>query len=202
MKKVLTILFCILVLTGCERKLENRNIKKPKKIDEENVVKTEIMTNFDELLNNKENKGFVLSTYTSYDKIDFKELLTEFPEKYRVLLDNTSYEYKTLITKYSDFDGKTIYKLTKSNLKKYIKEKTKYALDDFEKINLEELAYLETYDSYYTIGEFSSELIDTYNVVIDENIYSVYYKYNGNKYKLVLKKIDNDYLFTSNIINN
>ena len=202
MKKVLTILFCILVLTGCERKLENRNIKKQIKIDDENVVKTEIMTQFDDLLNSKENKGFVLSTYTSYDKIDFKELLTEFPEKYRVLLDNTSYEYKNLITKYSDFDGKIVYKLTRSNLKKYIKEKTKYALDDFEQINLDELAYLENYDAYYTVGEFSSELIDTYNVLTDENIYSVYYKYNGNKYKLVLKKIDNDYLFTSNIINN
>ena len=205
MKRVLVMVLCVLVLSGCNKELGYRGTIKPKeqKIEDQQIEKTEEMLYFDELLNSKENIGFLLSTYSSFDKIDFKELLIEFPEKYSVLLSPTTIEYNNLIKSYPELDGKEVHKMTSNNLKKYIKDKTKYALEDYEKNNLSQLIYMEAYDTYYTTSKFSEEkLIDTYKVTSDANIYNVYYKYNNNRYKVTLKKVDNNYLFTSNIINN
>ena len=205
MKRIVVMITCVLLLSGCNKELEYRGTTKHKqqKIEDQIVEKTEEMLYFDELLNSKENIGFLLSTYSSFDKIDFKELLIEFPEKYSTLLSSTTIEYNNLIKSYPELEGKEVYKMTSNNLKKYIKEKTKYALEDYEKNNLSQLIYMEAYDTYYTTSKFSTDrLIDTYKVTSDSNIYNVYYKYNNNRYKVTLKKVDNNYLFTSNIINN
>ena len=160
------------------------------------------MREFDSILNSKDYMGFLLSTYSSFDKIDFKELLIEFPKDYSTLLNHITTEYKNLIASYPELEDKEIYKMTSANLKKYIKNKTGYALDDFEKNNLSNLIYMDGYDAYYTTSKFEENLFDVYKVVQDENIYNVYYTYNKNKYKVTMKKVDNKYIFTSNIVNN
>ena len=203
MKKIVVIFLCLIALTGCSRKLENRGTKVIKKETKEEVVeKTEEMIYFDELLNSKENIGFLLSTYSTFDKIDFEKLLIEFPVGYSDLLDHNKAEYKNLIINYPELTDKEIYKMTSNQLKKYIKNKTGYALEEYEKNNLSNMIYMEVYDTYYTISKFDENLIDVYKVVQDENIYNIYYNYNKNKYKVVLKKVDNKYTFTSNIVNN
>lgn len=204
MKKVVVFIFCLLLLSGCTKELENRktNKKKSQPIKEEVIEKTDEMKEFDELLNNKENIGFLLSTYSTFDKVDFKELLKEFPEEYSSILGHSTIEYKNLIAAYPNLADQEIRKMTKANLKKYIKNKTGYALEDYEQNNLSQLTYMEAYDTYYSTSKFSDNLIDTYKIVKDDNIYTVYYKYNNIRYKTVFKKIDKKLVFTSNVINN
>ncbi len=202
MKKAVLFLLCILVLTGCNKELGYRGKPNINNSKEEVIEKTEEMKEFDTILNSKENMGFLLSTYSTFDKIDFKELLKEFPSDYSTILSHTTIEYKNLIASYPELEDKEIRKLTTSNLKKYIKNKTGYSLDEYEKNNLSSLIYMDGYDTYYSVTQFEDNLFDVYKVVQDENIYNVYYNYNKNKYKVTMKKIDNKFLFTSNIVNN
>lgn len=202
MKKVLSIL-AIILLSGCTKELGYRG--KPvidTKVEEEVIEKTEEMRQFDQVLNSKENIGFLLSTYSSFEKIDFKELLIEFPTNYSTILSHTTNEYKNLILSYPELTDKDIYKMTRANLKKYIKNKTGYAYEDFEKNNINGIAYMEVYDAYYTASKFGENLFDVYKVVVDDNVYNVYYKYNNKKYKTTIKKVDKNYIFTANIVNN
>ena len=204
MKKIFVMLLCMLVLSGCNKELKNRG-KQPRNIDnpkEEIIEKTQEMKDFDEILNDKENKGFLLSTYSSFDKIDFKELFREFPSDYSTILSHSTTEYKNLISAYPELEDKEITKMTKSSMKKYLKNKTGYALEDYEQNNISGLIYMDAYETYYSVTKYDDELIDTYKVVQDDNIYSIYYKYNSVRYKAVLKKVDNKYIFTSNIVNN
>ena len=204
MKKLILIIFCLVLLPGCTKELKNRGTKPINKNEgkEEVIEKTEEMKEFDEILNSKENIGFLLSTYSTFDKIDFKELLIEFPEDYSTTLNHVTTEYKSLILAYPELEDKDIKKMTKSSLKKYIKNKTGYALEDYEQNNLSSLIYMDGYDSYYTASTFGENLIDTYKVMQDDNIYTIYYKYNNTRYKVVLKKVDKKYIFTSNVVNN
>ena len=203
MKKILLVL-CIILLSGCTKELGYRGkpVIQNNENNDEQYEKTEEMISFEELLNNKENIGFLLSTYSSLDKIDFKELLIEFPKDYSSLLNTGTNEYKNLILSNPELEDKEVYKMTGANLKKYIKNKTGYALEDFEKNNISKLIYMEVYDAYYTDKKFGENLIEVYKVTNDDNIYNVYYKYDKNKYKVTLKKVDQKYIFTSNIVNN
>lgn len=203
MKKILLVL-CIILLSGCTKELGYRGkpVIQNNENNDEQYEKTEEMISFEELLNDKENIGFLLSTYSSLDKIDFKELLIEFPKDYSSLLNTGTNEYKNLILSNPELEDKEVYKMTGANLKKYIKNKTGYALEDFEKNNISKLIYMEVYDAYYTDKKFGENLIEVYKVTNDDNIYNVYYKYDKNKYKVTLKKVDQKYIFTSNIVNN
>lgn len=205
---VLITTIMLVLSTGCEKKLENRNIskikidepKKESKIDEP-IIKDETLKYYDELLNSKENIGFLLSTYSSIQKIDFKDLLIEFPSNYSSKLDAKSAEYSSVTKTNPKLTG-DIYKLTSSNLKNYIQTKTGYALEEFNKNNLSQVVYMEAYDAYYTNQTFLENAIDTYKVVNEDNIYYIYYRYNNNKYKLIMKKVNNKYYFDSNLLNN
>lgn len=203
MKKILLVL-CIILLSGCTKELGYRGkpVIQNNENNDEQYEKTEEMISFEELLNDKENIGFLLSTYSSLDKIDFKQLLIEFPKDYSSLLNTGTNEYKNLILSNPELEDKEVYKMTGANLKKYIKNKTGYALEDFEKNNISKLIYMEVYDAYYTDKKFGENLIEVYKVTNDDNIYNVYYKYDKNKYKVTLKKVDQKYIFTSNIVNN
>lgn len=204
MKKLVAIFLCLMFLSGCTKELGYRGYKPVNKKEEveEEIEKTEEMIKFDEILNSKENIGFLLSTYSSFDKVDFKELFIEFPKNYSSTLGHSTTEYKNLIASNPDFTDKVIQKMTKSSLNKYLKDKTTYALDDYEQNNLSQLVYMEAYDTYYTYSKFGENLIDTYKIVQDDNIYTIYYKYNGTKYKTIVKKVSNKYIFVSNILNN
>ena len=205
MKRIVVMLFCIVLLSGCTKELKNRGYKPSnvvENIENEVIEKTDEMKEFDEILNSKENIGFLLSTYSSFDRVDFKELFIEFPEDASSILGHSTTEYKNLIASNPDFTDKEIQKMTKANLKKYIKNRTSYALEDFEQNNLSQLTYMEAYDTYYTYSKFNENLIDTYKVSQDDNIYTISYKYDNVKYKVVIKKVDNKYIFVSNVLNN
>lgn len=201
-KKVLLVLSLLMIVTGCEKKLENRGIVVNKKtIEEEKIEKTEELLNYDSILNDKKNKGFLLSTYSTISEVNFKNLFIEFPEEYSSLLNKESIEYNNLINLHPEFKDKDIYKLTSTSMKKYIKDKTGYGYEEFEKNGLSQLVYMEAYDAYYTFLNYSDELIDTYKYEINGNFHYIWYKYNENTYKVTLKEIDKKYYFNSNVIN-
>ena len=63
MKRIVVMILCILLLSGCNKELEYRGKIKTKeqKVEDQVIEKTEEMLYFDELLNSKENIGFLLS---------------------------------------------------------------------------------------------------------------------------------------------
>ncbi len=208
-RKISPIILGIMVLTlgGCNNTLKDRgniDIDNPIKIEEneEPIIKDEKLVAFDELLNNKENIGFVSSEYDVVTEIDFKNLLLEFPNEYAIELDNSSSEYGQLISNDNSFKDMKIYKLSASKLKTYLKEKTGFIYEEFSKNSLTQVTYMKEYNSYYTSSKFDEKLvIDTTSVSNEGNIYYVTYKnkLDGKKYKLKLAKVDDKYLFVSNI---
>ena len=176
---------------------ENENLK--------TELTSEELTGIANFLNNEENNGFLFTTYNNVKEIEWSPIFLQ--EKYLCKDNSIDSEYIE-VTGIEEITG-GIYKVTTSQIREVIKEKTGEDVTDINSINLNRFIYSSKYDSYYGIcTDYIFTLVSCIDGYKEGNLYVINYKgiddvgsafFEKGTVKLV--KVNNTYQFVSNEVN-
>lgn len=140
---------------------------------------------------------------SEYDKAENIDLFQLFYNGIDGITDQVSEEEKALLQELnSEASYLDIVKVTKDEMNAFLEEKLGIWLDKTQKIGLENFYYLDQYDSFYlVVGDTNFDWCTVTSGIwkSDNELILEYTKeYGDGQWHVVLKKIDNGYLFVSN----